>query len=471
MTRIAILGGGPAGVGAAFRLRRENKAEVVVFERNDDVGGNAATFSWNGHLLDHGSHRLHPATEPAILADIRESLGAELLDRPRHGRIRLLGRWVHFPLKPLDLALRLDKRFLLGTLRDLARKAWPRERPEEETFASVLERSLGRTICSHFYFPYAHKIWGLDPSELSAIQARRRVSAGSFAKLFGKVLRQLPGLRRPGTGRFFYPRGGFGRITAALADRARDAGATFRLRTRVTGLMPPQAEDAPWEVRHEGPDGTGVTQADHVWSTLPLPLALGLLPDVPAEVARARARIEYRAMVLVYVDLPVPRFTEFDAHYFPEEGISITRLSEAKNYAAREEPKDRTALCAELPCSAGDGVFGLPDAELGAIVARDLARAGIPLPAPPLAVTTRRLREAYPLYSTGYEEPLAVLDRFASGLPRFVTYGRQGLFAHDNTHHALAMAYAAAACFDGRRFDALAWARHRDGFARHVVED
>ena len=64
--------------------------------------------------MDYGIRRLHPATDPAILADIQRLLGGDLLDRPRHGRIGLLGRWIHFPLKPADLMLRMPPGFALG---------------------------------------------------------------------------------------------------------------------------------------------------------------------------------------------------------------------------------------------------------------------------------------------------------------------------------------------------------------------
>jgi protoporphyrinogen oxidase len=145
------------------------------------VGGNAGSFEQAGQRLDYGSHRLHPACDPEVLADIRALLGEDLLDRPRHGRIRLRGRWIHFPLKPVDLLLRLDPRFAAGTLRDMALKALPRSAAGDDTFASVLLANLGPTICRDFYFPYARKIWGREPEALSGIQARRRVSAGSFA--------------------------------------------------------------------------------------------------------------------------------------------------------------------------------------------------------------------------------------------------------------------------------------------------
>src|SRR5438270_13816590 len=111
---VVILGGGPAGIGAAFQLRRRDLANVTLLERNSWVGGNAGSFEIDGQRVDYGSHRLHPACDPAVLADIRALLDNELLDCPRHGRIRLRGRWIHFPLKPVDLALRLPPSFATG---------------------------------------------------------------------------------------------------------------------------------------------------------------------------------------------------------------------------------------------------------------------------------------------------------------------------------------------------------------------
>jgi hypothetical protein len=83
----------------------------------------------------------------------------------------------------------------------------------------------------------------------------------------------------------------------------------------------------------------------------------------------------------------------------------------------------------------------------------------------------KRLRQAYPIYLNGYERPLGALDAWASQLPRVLSYGRQGLFAHDNTHHALFMAYAAAECLGAEGFDDRRWAEYREVFKTHVVED
>ncbi len=472
LPRVAILGGGPAGLGAAWQLALQKKARVLLIEQNAWFGGNAGSFEWDGQALDFGSHRLHPACEPSILADLKRLLGAELLDRPRHGRIRMLGRFIHFPLKPLDLVLRLDPRFGLGMAWDGVTKRSRRSPPgSADTFASVLRESLGPTMCERFYFPYARKLWGREPAELSGIQARKRVSAGTVMKLLRKVLNAVPGLKKPGSGRFWYPRHGYGQLSDALARAAQLAGAELLVEHRVKLLEPPNAQ-LPWRVWIDRGGREQVVEADFVWSTLPISLIPKLLKSEPTDaLAAAAAQTRYRAMLLVYLRLPVARFTEYDAHYFPEAAITITRLSEPKNYSDLGAPVGATTLCAELPCDAGDRFWKMSEAELGELVAADLARAGIPLPVAPSAVKVMRLPQAYPIYPNGYEQPLAQLDAFADALPNFMTYGRQGLFAHDNTHHALAMAYAAVECLQGREFDRAAWARHREVFATHVVED
>lgn len=464
---VVILGGGPAGCGAAFQLRRLGRARVTVIERQPGVGGNASSFEWSGQWLDFGSHRLHYTTDAAVLTDIRSLLDGDLLERRRNGRIFLRGRMVRFPFKPLDLLTSLDKPFAAGVLTDMTiGKLGRRRAGGEDTFAGVLMRSLGPTICDSFYFPYARKIWGRDPAELSGTQARRRVTANSFAKLVRRVFRPV------GAGMFYYPRRGFGQITTAYADAARAKGAEFLLEASVERLEPPSAGSAaPWRVRVSQRGTPRIIEADQVWSTIPITMLSRLTDGAPPELASAAPGIDYRAMLLVYLRLDTDRFTPIDAHYFPESDIAITRLSEPKNYSDRAEPRESTVLCAELPCSPDDATWSMTDAELGALVARDIRTAGLPLAQPPAEVHVRRLRHAYPIYLNGYERHFDAHDAWASRQRGLLTFGRQGLFAHDNTHHALYMAYCAADCLRDGRFDDARWAEYRRVFATHVVED
>ncbi len=89
-----------------------------------------------------------------------------------------------------------------------------------------------------------------------------------------------------------------------------------------------------------------------------------------------------------------------------------------------------------------------------------------------LRCETRRIGQAYPVYDLDYQRHFETVDGWLSTLNGFLSFGRQGLFAHDNTHHAFAMAYAASDVLmaDGG-IDRAAWVRHRAAFEHHRVED
>ena len=471
MNRIPLIvtGAGPAGLGGAYRLAQRGCFDVTVIERDAAVGGNAGSFEIAGLRVDYGSHRLHPSCAPEIMTDIRQMLGDELLDRPRHGRIRIQGRWVHFPLKPVDLVTHLPLSFAAGVGGDSLRKIGGRRAPAE-TFEGVLEHGLGRTICRSFYFPYARKIWGLAPVELDAEQARRRVAAGSLGKMLRKVLNAVPGFKRPGAGRFFYPRNGFGSISEAYAGAAGKAGARIRTGSRVIALE--RRDTGGMCVRFQREQREETVFGRQVLSTIPISILSRLIqPAAPPAVIEASGSLRFRSMILVYLVLETEQFTEFDAHYFPDAEIAITRLSEPKNYGLAPL-QGRTVLCAELPCFQTDPLWTASEEELGDLVKNALSASAIPVRCPVSQVMVRRLPQAYPLYTRDYHEHFDRIDGWLNGIDGILTFGRQGLFAHDNTHHALAMAYAASDCLDDSGvLNRSRWEEHRRAFRHHVVED
>ncbi len=457
---VAVLGGGPAGIGAAYRLAGAGQ-HAVVLERADHVGGAASSFEVDGIRVDHGSHRLHQATDPAILTELRRLLDGDLQRRHRSGRIRLADRWISFPLRPMDLVRNMPPSFALRAARDAVLA--PTREPRTDSFAEVLQAQLGPTICEHFYFPYARKIWGRDPEELSGEQARRRVSADSATKIAGRVLRGS----REDADVFWYPRRGFGQLWERLAEAAEDRGAEVRLGAEVirVGLH----DDGVVVQTAYG----GAVEANMAWSTIPVTVLARLVdPPPPAEVLAAADRLEFRAMVLVYLVLATDRYSSFDAHYLPGLETPVTRVSEPTNYRdSDEDPTGRTVLCAEIPCDLGDDVWTASDGDLADVVRRTMRGLGLTDPVP-TGVAVRRLPRAYPIYDVGYEEAFEVLDAWVTQVPQLLTFGRQGLFVHDNSHHALSMAWAAA---EGLRedgtFDRGWWTEARERFRTHVVED
>lgn len=471
--RVLILGAGPAGLAAAFRLSYREDVSVTVLEKNRDLGGLASGLQIAGIPVDYGSHRLHTACPETILEDFRKLLGKDLLCRPRHGRVRLRNRWICFPLKIPDFLLKLPLDFSLGFIRDLAMGLFKPNTPSNglDSFSQVLTESLGATICNNFYFPYAKKLWGLDPYELSSMQARKRVAAKSIKKLLEKVVGPLSFKKRTLQNSFFYPAGGFGVLCEKIAHAARENGVRIITGAQLTSIDLEKTRIASI-IYKEGAQQM-IERPDYLFSTIPIPTLLRMVvPQPDQEIIEASAELHYRPIIFIYLVLGCSRFTEFDAHYFPEEGIKISRLSEPKNYRRANQPLNRTVICAELPCNETDPEWFMTDMALGNLISDCLKKTGLDVKPYLEHVETRRKRHAYPIYRRGYEFHLARTENWCMQLKNLVIFGRQGLFMHDNVHHAFAMGYAAADCIKQNGvFNREKWRHNRRVFDSFVVVD
>ncbi len=80
MKRALIIGGGPAGLTAAYELLKGSKAknppeeiEVIVLEESGLLGGISKTVNYNGNRMDMGGHRFF-SKDPKVNAWWKEML-------------------------------------------------------------------------------------------------------------------------------------------------------------------------------------------------------------------------------------------------------------------------------------------------------------------------------------------------------------------------------------------------------------
>jgi protoporphyrinogen oxidase len=458
MNELVVVGAGPAGLTAAWRAALVGH-DVRVIDGAAAVGGMAASFEVAGQRVDLGSHRLHPSAAPHVLAALRSLLGDDLQTRTRHGRLRLQGSWIGFPLRGSELIRRLPPRFAARATFDAVTK--PLRRPEQDTFADVVRVGLGPAMLREFYGPYARKLWGADASSLAGELARRRIAAGSPTAMLRKVVRGA----RPGARTFLYPRLGYGQIVEALAAAAVDAGARIDLGAPVERV---EARDAGVTL-HLG--GGAVVDAARVLWTAPLGRLVTAVPDAPAPVVTAATQLAHRAMTLVYLVVDRPQYTPYDAHYVPDASVSLTRLSEPKNYRDGPDPEATTVLCAEVPCTIGDEWWTASAGAAADRVAGELEAIGLDRPRV-IGAEIRRLPSVYPVLRTDSLASLATVSSWAASRPRVTVLGRQGLFVADNLHHVMDMGWAAAAALRPHgAIDERVWADARQRFATFVVED
>src|SRR4051812_7617936 len=95
--KAVIIGGGPAGLTAAYELTK-HQVKPIVLEKLSMVGGIARTENYKGFHFDMGGHRFF-SKAAAVNQMWREVLGDEFLRRPRLSRIYYQGKFFYYPLR------------------------------------------------------------------------------------------------------------------------------------------------------------------------------------------------------------------------------------------------------------------------------------------------------------------------------------------------------------------------------------
>src|SRR3954452_871307 len=164
------LGAGITGLTAAWELSRSFPGRVVLLEKEAAVGGLAATSSTKDRFaFDVGSHRLHRDNHPAVNRLIADLCGPDLIERERRGKIFIRDRPFRYPPSALDImtafGLKDFVRFGLGFLR--ARLGHLTRDGEPDNFEDYTTSAVGRSLYERFYKPYAQKLYGMSPRDIS----------------------------------------------------------------------------------------------------------------------------------------------------------------------------------------------------------------------------------------------------------------------------------------------------------------
>ena len=447
---VLVLGAGLAGLSAASRLVSAG-CRVTVIESDDHVGGLAASHTlktrWGEFDYDNGPHRFH-TTDPNVKSEAMRLVGDEIVWAQRQSRIYLYGRFFHYPLQGGNVLRSLPPLVLCKAFLDYlavkVRNIFAR-RPDNN-FENWVVNRFGRKLYDVFFGTYTEKTWGIPCNRISADWAAQRISLLSLWDTVVKTLfkRRDGNVPRTYVSKFFYPRrGGIGRLCVRYAEEIRAAGSHVLLSTPA--LRVHHTDGKVTGVTVGGPGGERFMSADRVISTIPCTLLARLLtPTAPAEVIHAVDSLKHRSMIFVYMVLNRPTVTPDHWIYLPEQTLTTHRLSEFKNFSPDAAPVDKTLLCAEITCDYEDAEWRLSDAELQAIVVKDMGRLGLIKESDILQTFSRRERYAYPIYDLEYRTHRDRLLAHITSIDGLLSTGRQGLFKYNNMDHSIGMGLAAA---------------------------
>ncbi len=426
--RVVVVGGGIAGLAAAYRLsRREDPAEVLVLEAAERVGGKIASIEVAGITLEAGPDSLL-ARKPWAVDLVRElGMGDDLVASSTH-RTHIWSErgLIPFPSGPFGIATDplelwgwpgMSRRGKLRAAGDLVRAARPAD--GDEALGALLRRRLGDEATEALVAPLLGGLFAGDVDRLSVRATFPELAA--WEREHGSLIRGARAAsaaardRSPGP-MFVHLRGGLERLPRALLDaigpdRVRTSTPATSLLASADGLV----------VATPGGD----VDADAVVLTTPARIAAGLVERLAPDASAALGRIPHvstAVVLLVYAEGTDARLPDSSGFIVPRGRLAMT----ACTLVSKKWPEPSFGSRAVVRCFVGaSGIEELvdqPDADIVEGVARQLS-ALLPLPERPEVSAVVRWPSAMPQYEVGH---LELIDRIERALPPGVFVAGQG---------------------------------------------
>ncbi|BBH64173.1 protoporphyrinogen oxidase [Actinoplanes sp. OR16] len=414
--RIAVIGGGIAGLAAAVRLRDRlpQGADITVYEQGGALGGKLRTGELGGLPVERGAESFLTSgadggESAAVALARRLGLGDALVHPARQpAALSIGGRLTPIPAGtlvgvPADLST-LDGVALPDADSD-ADGGKPLLAPGEDVAVGTLVRSrYGAEVVDRLVDPMLGGVYAgrADQLSLRVTMPQLALAAETEHTLRDAVRSAQRASRRvPGQPVFAAVDGGMSRLVAAAAEAS---GARISLGLPVHSVC---RTDKGWDLRIGAAPAPLTDHADAVILAVPATPAARLLGEVAPEAAEAVAALTYASVALVGLALPagteLPGLSGFLVP--PGEGTLVKAATFfTRKWPHLDRPDGPVIVRASLGRAGEEERLQLDDAALLGRAVRELGElAGVALPEPS-ASWIQRWGGALPQYAPGHAD-------------------------------------------------------------------
>lgn len=339
--RIVVLGAGPTGLGAAWRLAEHGHHDWLLVDAAQRAGGlsmsvvDDAGFTWDlgGHVLFSHYRYFDQLMESA--------LGDAWFEHEREAWVWMRERWVPYPFQ--NNIWRLPDDDLVRCLEGLVEVHRAAAAAPPANFAEWLQRSFGRGLCDVFMLPYNFKVWAYEPRTMGTTWMGERVATVDLARVLRNLVLRRDDVSWGPNAKFRFPqRGGTGAIWQSIADQL--PAERVSLGRTVVSLD---------TARRRLHFGDGSTEPyDALISSMPLANTLRMAGDLPALHPFAD-RFVHSSSHIVGVGFegsPPEALRTKCWMYFPEGDTPFYRVTVFSNYSENNvaRPGEQWSLMAEV---------------------------------------------------------------------------------------------------------------------------
>lgn len=334
---VVILGAGPTGLGAAYRLAEIGHPSWEIYERTSHVGGLAASYhDSEGFIWDHGGHVMFSHYNYFDNL-VEKMLRGDYDQHMREAWVWIYDRFVPYPFQ--NNIHRLPKEAFLDCIMGIVeaqRRALP-----SATFAQWVQAVFGEGIARHFMLPYNFKVWA-HPLEMMATQWQGdRIPSVDLRRILQNHLDDRDDVSWGPNNKFKFPLLGTGMLYERIAE-ALPKSVHFHKEAVTISAQYHTITFA---------DGSRA-RYDRLVSTLPIVELLKRIPDCPTSLLVAAHDLHHTEGFFVGIGIADPCPSTKCWMYFPEPDTPFYRVTYLSNYSSQMTPgPGHFSLLAEISAS------------------------------------------------------------------------------------------------------------------------
>jgi protoporphyrinogen oxidase len=399
----AILGGGLTGLTLA-RLLHEEGEEVIVLEKEDDIGGLCRSQTKDGFTFDIGGSHIIFSRDEEVLGWMKDVIGKNQDNRERNTKIFYKGSYVKYPFENgLSQLPEEDRFFCINEFVRMLIEAEKGTLPAPRNFRDWIYVTFGKGIAECYMVPYNEKIWNYPADQMSYHWVDGRIPRPPVED----IIRSAIGIETEGYTHqsiFTYPvTGGIEALIAAIARPVRS-----RVRTGFSVTSVGRDEDGSFLISN----GSETIRAERCISTIPPQHLLQCLAVVPDDVRNACDGLRYNSLACVCLGTKT-KSAPYSWLYVPQKELGMfNRISFPSNYSTEVAPDGCGSVLAEITYNDGDTISAMEDDELIRHTVEGLDAMGLVSPSDVVHASVFRQKFAYVVYDLCYQDNVTIVRDF-----------------------------------------------------------
>jgi protoporphyrinogen oxidase len=329
--KIVIIGAGPTGLGAAYRLKELGYKNFQMYDRLGHLGGLASSYTDSaGFTWDVGGHVMF--SHYKYYDDVFDKLmGNDFQLNMRECWVRMFENWVPYPFQ--NNIRYLPKEVTLECLTGLIEAQTQRDHKKARNFEEFIDAVFGDGIAKHFMKPYNFKVWAHPPKMMNKEWIGERVAMVDINRAIKNVVMGSDDFGWGPNNQFKFPLyGGTGEFYRRFA---KPLEGHYQLNKTVDFINLLRKE-----IRFK--DGE-IVKYDILISTTPLDKLCNdmLNGEVPRDIKKATASLRHSGGYMVGIGIKQTCPSTKSWMYFPEDNCPFYRATYLSNYSPHMTPDNK----------------------------------------------------------------------------------------------------------------------------------